>query len=414
MNTSNLRKTLLAAAMVLAVSDLAHADLLGIGGSAGAGAAGAASGGLHAPIGGPVGGTGATSQGGTSTGGTTPTGGSSGSATGGSDTGGSATGGSSGTGGATGGSMAGASTGGAMGGAGSGGTSGTTAGAGMGGTTAGTGMGGAGKGGTGGTMAGAGQGGTTGGAGMGGAGKGGTGGMPASVLVHRYSFSRDDSTAMDSVGTAHGTIVGGSQAGGVVTLMGGSSDQYVQLPANILDGLTNATFEAWASWTGGTQNWQRVWDFGTSDAGDGAQGMNNTASPYFFFTPRATATSNANCTNSTASMPRVAITGMGPANEDCAFGTSAFPMGTLTHIAVVIDGTMTLYIGGSAVGGPVTLNYGIANVAGHGNNWLGRSQFSADTEFAGTISEFRIYNTARSSSQIAASATAGPDSVPTQ
>jgi hypothetical protein len=321
-------------------------------------------------------------------------------------TGGSTTGGSSGAGGSTGGSMAGASTGGAMGGAGTG-TGGSAAG--MGGTMAGAGMGG-----KGGSMAGAGQGGTMAGAGMGG--KGGTGGTTSSVLVHRYSFSGTDTTAMDSVGTAHGTINGGTQGSGVVTLTGGTSDQYVQLPASVLDNLSTATFEAWATWTGGNNNWQRIWDFGTSDAGDGAQGATNTGSPYFFFTPRATTTSNPNCTNATASMPRVAITGMGPMNEDCAFGTAAFPMSALTHVAVVIDATptMTLYIGGNAVGGPVTLNYGIANVAGHTNNWLGRSQFSNDTEYAGTISEFRIYNSARSTAQISASATAGPDSVPTQ
>jgi len=48
------------------------------------------------------------------------------------------------------------------------------------------------------------------------------------------------------------------------------------------------------------------------------------------------------------------------------------------------------------------------------NNWLGRSQFAADSEFAGTISEFRIYGTARTASQIQASYTAGENMVPPQ
>jgi hypothetical protein len=90
-------------------------------------------------------------------------------------------------------------------------------------------------------------------------------------------------------------------------------------------------------------------------------------------------------------------------------------MNTLTHVAVVIDSsTMTLYIAGAAVGTPATLNTSLSVIAGYDNNWLGRSQFSADTEYAGTISEFRIYNTARTSSQITSSANAGPDTVPTQ
>ena len=352
----------------------------------------------------PTGGTSGTSTGGTGAGGSmsggSTTGGSSGSTSGGSGGAGASTGGASG-----------AATGGAMSGAGQGGTGGTVAGAGMGGTTAGAGMGG-----KGGTMAGAGMGGTMAGAGIGGAGAGGGGtvGTPG-ILAHRFSFTGTDSTATDSVGTAHGTITGGTQSGGVVTLMGGTSDQYVTLPANVLTGLTNATFEVWASWTGGTNNWQRIFDFGTSDGGPGLQGTTNTSSPYFFLTPRAQATSNPNCTNTTASMPRVAITGGGPVTEDCAFGTAAFPMSALTHVAVVIDGTsMTLYIGGSAVGGPVTLNTPLSSIAGFENNWLGRSQFSSDTEYAGTISEFRIYNVSRSAAQITASSAAGPDTAPTQ
>jgi hypothetical protein len=356
-----------------------------------------------------VGGTSGTSTGGTGTGG------SSGSTSGGSTTGGSTSGGAGGAGASTGGAS-GAATGGAMSGAGGkGGTGGSAAG--MGGTMAGAGMGG--KGGTGGTMAGAGMGGTMAGAGMGGSGgTGGTAGMPGGVLAHRYSFTETGMTATDSVGTAHGTIVGGSQANGVVTLAGGTTDQYVQLPPNVLTGLTTTTFEVWSSWTGGTQNWQRIFDFGLSDAGAGMQGGTNTTSPYIFLTPRADATNNANnpnCINTTAARPRAAITTAGPVSETCAFGTAAFPTGTLTHIAVTVDGSaMTLYIGGTAVGGPVGLGVGISAIAGYDNNWLGRSQFSNDAEYGGTISEFRIYASARTAAQITASAAAGPDSVPTQ
>ena len=147
----------------------------------------------------------------------------------------------------------------------------------------------------------------------------------------------------------------------------------------------------------------------------GIQGSTNTSVAYFFLTPRAQATSAAsNCTTTVASMPRVAITGAGPSMEDCVFGAAAFPTG-LTHLAVVVDGTtMSLYIAGSPVGSPATMSVSLSNISGYDNNWLGRSQFNNDTEYAGTISEFRIYNTARTAAQISASATAGPDSPPTQ
>jgi hypothetical protein len=48
------------------------------------------------------------------------------------------------------------------------------------------------------------------------------------------------------------------------------------------------------------------------------------------------------------------------------------------------------------------------------NNWLGKSQFVADPEFAGTYHELRIYSSARSAAQIQASFTAGPETLPAQ
>jgi hypothetical protein len=334
--------------------------------------------------------TGGSMTGGTATGGTT-TGGAAGSPTGGTPTGGTAGTPAGGTGGA---------------GAGQGGTAGSAgamAGAGTGGSMAGA---GAGQGGTAGSMAGAGSGGK--------GGTAGTGGTPG-VLKHRYSFTGSNATATDSVGNADGTLMNGAtQSGGVVNLAGGSTDQYVNLPSGVLFGISAATIEAWASWTGGTSNWQRLFDFGQSDGTNGEQGGTNSTSPYLFFTPRAQATENTNCNNPTASRPRVALTSAGPSAEYCAFGGAAFPDGTMTHVAVSIDATsMALYINGTAEGAPVAVGTPLNVVSGY-FAWLGRSLFFSDTEFAGTISEFRIYPTARSASQISASASAGPDSVPSQ
>ena len=339
---------------------------------------------------------------------------------GGSSTGGTAgmTGGTGGTGGTTTGGTAGStggtntggtagSTGGTLGGGGQGGTAGSMAGAGTGGAMGGAGSGGkAGAAGTAGSMAGAGSGGK--------GGTAGTGGTPG-VLKHRYSFTGSNTTATDSVGGLDGSLLNGAtQSGGVVTLSGGTTDQYVNLPSGVLFGLTAVTIEAWASWTGGTSNWQRLFDFGQSDGTSGEQGGTNSTSPYLFFTPRAQATENTNCNNPTASRPRVAITSSGPANEYCAFGGAAFPDGTMTHVAVTIDAsTMALYINGSPEGAPVSVGTPLSVVSGY-FAWLGRSLFSSDTEFAGTISEFRIYPTARSASQISASSSAGPDNVPPQ
>jgi hypothetical protein len=43
------------------------------------------------------------------------------------------------------------------------------------------------------------------------------------------------------------------------------------------------------------------------------------------------------------------------------------------------------------------------------NVWLGRSQWSADPAFSGTLHEFRIYGAALSPASINASSMAGPD-----
>ena len=93
----------------------------------------------------------------------------------------------------------------------------------------------------------------------------------------------------------------------------------------------------------------------------------------------------------------------------------------LTHmIAVVIDqtattaapyGTMTYYVDGINFGSTnlTQANQWTAVSPSFTNAWLGRSAFNGDGVFNGTIDEFRIYNTALSSAQVAADATAGPN-----
>ena len=248
-----------------------------------------------------------------------------------------------------------------------------------------------------------------GGSAAGSAGAGGRGGM-TSVLRHRYSFDGSGTQAMDSVGTAHGTITGGMQASGRVTLSG--TDQYVTLPNTILNGLSAVTLEVWVTWTG-TTNWQRLFDFGENGEDTGEQGSfsANASSSYFFFTPRAGSSDTPGCTGA-GNTPLVSMTGSGPSMETCILNAPAFPSGA-AHVALTIDASvMRLFINGTPAGmatPPVSLN-GIT--ASH--NWLGRSQYAQDPEFQGSIDEFRIYPTARTAAQISASESAGPGSAPTQ
>jgi hypothetical protein len=195
-------------------------------------------------------------------------------------------------------------------------------------------------------------------------------------LVHRYSFEAD---AKDSVGSAHGTLMGGATiSGGALNLTGGNSGEYLDLPNALISTLTSATIEAYVTWTGAAGgDWQRIFDFGSSNMAEGTQGTGN---KYLFLSARKL---------------RACYTNASPTAEiftDSATDLTAQP----SQLAVVVNATahnLTLYLDGTAVGSSVTLNESLSAI-NDVNNWLGRSQFAPDDYFAGKISEFRIYDAA--------------------
>jgi len=222
-------------------------------------------------------------------------------------------------------------------------------------------------------------------------------------LRHRYSFDGTGTTATDSVGTANGLVVNTTLAGdGTVVLAGVASVQYVDLPNGIVSSLgPSATIEAWASWTGVGGTWQRVFDFGSSDQPEDTQGNGVT---YLFVTPN----------NGTTTRIRTALTNAGNAAEKFVEAPAVMPTAVLVHLAVVVDGkakTLTLYQDGVSVGSVDLVDVSLTRL-NDVNNWIGRSQWTFDDEFQGTVSEFRIYGGVRSAQQIAADSAAGPDVVP--
>ncbi|MBN2575295.1 MAG: LamG domain-containing protein [Deltaproteobacteria bacterium] len=240
-------------------------------------------------------------------------------------------------------------------------------------------------------------------------------GLPDSAapycLAHRYSFngSAGATAVTDSVGTAHGKTVNVTLPGtGILTLAGGTTDQYVELPSGIISGLGgSATVEAWIAWDGGGY-WQRVFDFGTNENGEtGGQG---TGTEFLFFTPLGGAGGPFLSFNS-GGLTEVA-------------GTAPFPQGLASggkphHVACVIDAkgsngsdaSAMLFIDGALIQKTTPLQSSLSYLRDV-NNWLGRAQFVADDEFSGTYYEFRIYSAALTQNQIAANVAAGPDSLP--
>lgn len=221
-------------------------------------------------------------------------------------------------------------------------------------------------------------------------------------LIHRYDFEGTGTVVKDRVGTADGTVKAATlstmNGKGVVLLGGGSSGPYVDLPNKLLSTLTSATLEAWITWGGGN-DWQRIFDFGDSNA---ASPENNPAGgkSYLFLTPRAD-----------SKLASAVFSTDGWTNEVRVPGTAALSM-SMAHVAVVADASgdkLKLYIDGKKSGeGAWTGTLASINDV---NVWLGRSQYDTDPEFSGVFHEFRIYGAALSDADVAASFAGGPDPV---
>lgn len=222
-------------------------------------------------------------------------------------------------------------------------------------------------------------------------------------LRHRYSFDGEGTTLVDRVGDADGALLNTTLTGtGNLAIAGGASEQYVVLPSGIISALgPSATIEAWVSWTGAGGSWQRIFDFGSSDAGPGLQGNGAT---YLFLTP----------SNGTDTSLRTAMTNAGLGAETFVTSAAPLPFPERVHVAVVVDGpaqTLSLYLQGVLLGRQPTAAITLARLNDI-DNYIGRSQWVFDEEFQGVYDEFRIYSAALSRQQLGASVAAGPDELP--
>jgi hypothetical protein len=112
---------------------------------------------------------------------------------------------------------------------------------------------------------------------------------------------------------------------------------------------------------------------------------------------------------------RFAITTNGNGSEQQITGSSALPTGQWVHVAVTKSGnTGTLYVNGSAVGSNNSMSLSPSSLSSTNQNWIGRSQYSADPYMDGRVDDFRIYNRALSASEVDDLAEGGvtPTSVP--
>ena len=161
------------------------------------------------------------------------------------------------------------------------------------------------------------------------------------------------------------------------------------------------TVEAWVIWSAGAdRQWQRIFDFGSNEAGAGQQGSN---AHFLFLTPE-----NASAITVAAYK---GTDGAGIESHNVTL-PDGFPQGSEQHVAVVVDGSSSrlyFYLNGTSQGFKPLSSAAPLSKLPDENNWLGRSQSPDDPNFVGKILEFRIYDAALDEAAIALSYEAGPD-----
>jgi hypothetical protein len=200
-------------------------------------------------------------------------------------------------------------------------------------------------------------------------------------LIAQYTMENNvqDSSGNNLNGTAYGTpaYTQGQSGYGMALTMDGDDD-YIDLPiGSNISSMTSCTITTWINWSGAGDAWQRIFDIGTGSTFN------------MFMTP------------SNGTIMRFAITTGGSGAESRLNAPNELPTGW-HHIAVTIDGTnmsMALYLDGQIVANASTQTVpsGLGQTT---NNWLGRSQYTDDPYFNGSLDDFRIYDIALSEGQV--------------
>jgi len=221
------------------------------------------------------------------------------------------------------------------------------------------------------------------------------------TLLHRYSFTND---ASDSVGGPawNGTLVpqGAGTAASIahgLTLPGGGGggySGYLSLPSGILTNTSSLTVECWAT-QASANVWATLWAFAVQP------GVNFALIP----NPSPAIENNGQM-----------VVAVNPNNNDI-YTTSGvtFPNGSEQYVAYTFNNASliaNLYTNGVLVGTQAYPDHtycpgSIGGAGGTTQNWLGNDTYN-DTQFQGTVYEFRIWNGAVTPLYLAASAVAGP------
>ena len=242
-------------------------------------------------------------------------------------------------------------------------------------------------------------------------GSGGSGGTivdPDLVLWYRFDESSGNVAADSSAsgaGTRNGTVATagsgsatfstdcqvGTHALRLTPSSNGSGGGYVTTPAPASLAPGAMTIALWVKLAADTsaQDWARIFDFGS---GTGSN------IPYLYLTTRAS--------DAAGTPPRFGMSLIGhvTTGEQRLEGTSALTANVWHHLAVVLSAgatyTGTLYIDGVAVATNDAMTIHPSDIGATTQNWLGRSPFTSDPYFSGSLDDFRIYKRALSAAEI--------------
>lgn len=210
------------------------------------------------------------------------------------------------------------------------------------------------------------------------------------ALAHRYSFNTNATASVrDSIGMAHGSLMGNATMTNGTLVLTGASGSYVNLPGGLVSGSSAVTLECWATFnTSG--NWARLVDFGNIAGSSGSQ--------YFFFSPRTSLG--------------------GQRMEQSAGTTTTFDIpGTLNnrtvHVACIVDPAnnyAAVYTNGvleSSQSGAWPAFTSVSTAW----SFIGRSLFSQDAWLNAKIDELRLYDGRLTPREIAVNEEFGPDAL---
>jgi hypothetical protein len=157
--------------------------------------------------------------------------------------------------------------------------------------------------------------------------------------------------------------------GNAIGLGGEENNDYVELPQNITQGLSDFTVSAWIK-PAQIGTWARVFDFGSGQSSN------------MFLT-----------LNAGGAGPRFSITtGGGGAEQRITSTAGQLPAGEWAHVAVTKSGTTgTLWINGEAVGTNDNLTLSPDALGATTQNWIGKSQYP-DPLFDGLVDDVQLYD----------------------